>query len=99
MTGHYEAKKKVASQHQQGSMKQLKPDKFQSCRGCKKAHPSINGQQVILCTTLDPWPQQLSAVDAMCQKHSKTLDLVLAQMPAKVSIMSLNHGQTGEKCL
>uniref|UniRef100_A0A915KA39 Uncharacterized protein n=1 Tax=Romanomermis culicivorax TaxID=13658 RepID=A0A915KA39_ROMCU len=39
MTGHYKAKKKVASQHQQGSKKQPKPDKFQSCASCKKDHP------------------------------------------------------------
>uniref|UniRef100_A0A915KHV3 Uncharacterized protein n=1 Tax=Romanomermis culicivorax TaxID=13658 RepID=A0A915KHV3_ROMCU len=39
MTGHYKAKKKVASHHQQGSKRQLKPDKFQSCPGCEKDHP------------------------------------------------------------
>uniref|UniRef100_A0A915IFV0 Uncharacterized protein n=1 Tax=Romanomermis culicivorax TaxID=13658 RepID=A0A915IFV0_ROMCU len=31
----------------------------------------INGPQGLLCTTLDPSPQQLATVDAICQMHSK----------------------------
>uniref|UniRef100_A0A915JU89 CCHC-type domain-containing protein n=1 Tax=Romanomermis culicivorax TaxID=13658 RepID=A0A915JU89_ROMCU len=70
MTGHYKAKKKVVSQHQQGSKKQLKPDKFQSCPGCKEGHPCSE------CRFGD-------AVCLKCNKVGHTASVCQAKVPSK----------------